>query len=124
MFAFGGVGWRTIHSATEVVQLPRLHRRCNNAPGNTIGHEMTEQTIRLFISSPGDVATERRRATLAADKLNGEFAGRIRIEPVLWEERFYSSHASFQDQIAQAAACDIVVAIDRKSTRLNSSHRH
>ena len=72
---------------------------------------MTEPVIRLFVSSPSDVSAERRRAALVVEQLNGEFAGRVRIEPVLWEEHFYSSHAGFQDQITEAAACDIVIAI-------------
>ena len=68
---------------------------------------MSERVIRLFVSSPSDVSTERRRAALVVEQLNGEFAGRVRIQPVLWEEHFYSSHAGFQDQIAEAAAFDI-----------------
>src|ERR1019366_8322949 len=72
---------------------------------------MTTPVIRLFISSPSDVAAERRRAAMVAERLNSEFAGRLRIEPILWEEHFYSSHGGFQDQIAEAATCDIVVAI-------------
>ena len=84
---------------------------------------MSERVIRLFVSSPSDVSTERRRAALVVEQLNGEFAGRVRIEPVLWEEHFYSSHAGFQDQIANAAACDIVIAIfgGRLGTRLPAS---
>jgi tetratricopeptide (TPR) repeat protein len=81
---------------------------------------MTEPVIRLFISSPSDVSTERRRAALVVERLNGEFAGRVCIEPILWEEHFYSSHAGFQDQIAEAARCDIVIAVfgGRLGTRL------
>ena len=81
---------------------------------------MTEPVIRLFISSPSDVSAERRRAALVVDRLNGEFAGRVRIEPILWEEHFYSSHAGFQGQIAETATCDIVIAIfgGRLGTRL------
>jgi hypothetical protein len=81
---------------------------------------MTRPVIRLFISSLSDVAAERRRAAMVAEQLNGEFAGRVRIEPILWEERFYSSHAGFQGQIAEAATGDIVAAVfgGRLDTRL------
>nr|WP_294524515.1 DUF4062 domain-containing protein [uncultured Rhodopila sp.] len=84
---------------------------------------MTESVIRLFISSPADVSAERQRVAMAAERLNGEFAGRVRIEPILWEEQFYSSHTGFQGQIANAADCDIVVAIfgARLGTRLPDS---
>ncbi len=36
---------------------------------------MPETTIRLFVSSPADVAAERRRVALIEQQLNGEFAG-------------------------------------------------
>ena len=75
---------------------------------------MSERVIRLFVSSPSDVSTERRRAALVVEQLNGEFAGRVRIQPVLWEEHFYSSHAGFQDQIAEAATFDIVIGTGAK----------
>jgi hypothetical protein len=42
--------------------------------------------------------------------LNAAFAGSVMIEPVLWEERFYSAHDGFQPQIARSADCDIVIA--------------
>ena len=35
------------------------------------------------------------------------------IEPMRWEERFYSAHDGFQAQIARSIDCDIVVAILR-----------
>ncbi|MFL5288458.1 MAG: hypothetical protein ACJ8AW_47765, partial [Rhodopila sp.] len=84
---------------------------------------MIQPVIRLFISSPADVSAERRRAALVVERLNGEFAGRVRIEPVLREEYFYSAHAGFQDQITEAATCDIVIAIfgGRIGTRLPDS---
>ena len=65
------------------------------------------------MSSPGDVAPERQRAAQVVERLNGEFAGRVRIEAVLWEDASYSAHAGFQDQITEAADCDVVIAIFR-----------
>jgi hypothetical protein len=35
---------------------------------------MSERVIRLFVTSPSDVSTERRRAALVVEQLNGEFA--------------------------------------------------
>ncbi len=80
-------------------------------------------TVRLFISSPGDLQTStsdpgktpepgaRERVALVAKKFNGIFANRVIIKPVLWEEQYYSAHDTFQGQIEEAGACDVVIAI-------------
>jgi tetratricopeptide (TPR) repeat protein len=73
---------------------------------------MTEETVlNLFVSSPGDVQAERERVDLVVERLNAEFAGRARIRTIRWETRYYSSHETFQTQIPEASACDLVVAI-------------
>ena len=69
--------------------------------------------IRVFVSSPGDTRHERRRVDRVLARLNGEYAGAVRLVPVLWEDRFYSAHESFQPQIPEAADCDIVIAVFR-----------
>jgi hypothetical protein len=69
------------------------------------------RTVRVFVSSPGDAANERKRVVRVIEKFNAAFAGSVVIEPVLWEERFYSAHDGFQPQIARSADCDIVIAI-------------
>ncbi len=74
---------------------------------------MAEQSLRLFVSSPGDVDGERRRIDLVVDRLNAEFAGRVRIQTVRWELSYYSAHDTFQRQIPEAAECDVVVAVFR-----------
>ena len=70
-----------------------------------------ETVLNLFVSSPGDVQPERERVDLVVDRLNAEFAGRVRIRTIRWETRYYSSHETFQTQIPEASACDLVVAI-------------
>ena len=73
---------------------------------------MTEEAVlNLFVSSPGDVQAERERVDLVVERLNAEFAGRVRIRAIRWETRYYSSHETFQTQIPEASACDLVVAI-------------
>jgi tetratricopeptide (TPR) repeat protein len=79
---------------------------------------VTEQVLRLFVSSPGDVIPERQRVDLVVERLNSEFEGLVRIETVRWETSYYSAHDTFQKQIPEAANCDVVVAIFR--TRLGS----
>jgi len=41
------------------------------------------KTIRIFISSPGDVAEERERAKRVVESLRKRYAGRLALETVL-----------------------------------------
>ena len=67
--------------------------------------------VRVFVSSPGDVAPERGRVDAVAAKLNREYEGLARFQTVLWEASFYKADRTFQPQIPEAAACDVVVSI-------------
>jgi len=76
---------------------------------------MSELTVRLFISSPYDVRSERDRVVTLVDRLNGEFEDVVKIDVLRWEDAFYTSAQSFQEQIdtavANIAEVDIVVCI-------------
>jgi eukaryotic-like serine/threonine-protein kinase len=67
--------------------------------------------VRVFVSSPSDVLPERGRVDAVAAKLNREYEGLALIKTVLWEESFYKANSTFQSQIPEAAACDIVLSI-------------
>jgi eukaryotic-like serine/threonine-protein kinase len=67
--------------------------------------------VRVFISSPGDSTFERQRTVRILARLNGEFAGIARFVPIRWEDELYKAHDTFQAQIPEAAACDVVIAI-------------
>ena len=69
------------------------------------------RVVRVFVSSPTDVAAERGRVQAIAATLNREYQGLVSFETVLWEEHFYKADRSFQPQIAESVACDIVVSI-------------
>jgi WD40 repeat protein len=69
------------------------------------------QKVRIFVSSPIDVTPERGRVQAAAAKLTREYAGLVEFETVLWEDHFYTADRSFQPQIPEPVACDIVVSI-------------
>jgi eukaryotic-like serine/threonine-protein kinase len=73
------------------------------------------RTVRIFVSSPGDVPDERQRVQSIAEKLSGEFGRVLQFDTVLWESEIYKAHdGGFQPQIEQrvkAAECDIVIAI-------------
>src|SRR5438445_319559 len=57
--------------------------------------------LKIFISSPGDVADERRRAALVISLLKREFARFLDISAVLWEYEPMLSSGHFQDSLDQ-----------------------
>jgi WD40 repeat protein len=59
----------------------------------------TPRTIRILISSPGDVAEERDRARQVIDSLRRRYARRFQLKPVLWEELALQVDMSFQQGI-------------------------
>jgi len=59
---------------------------------------LTEQVLRLFVASPGDVPDERRRVDLVVERLNSEFEGRVRIETVRWETPIIRPTKRFRDR--------------------------
>jgi tetratricopeptide (TPR) repeat protein len=83
---------------------------------------MTEKmrTLRIFISSPGDVVEERTLTKRVLERLKGEFSGRITLEPIFWEHEPLLATDTFQGQIVRPSETDIVVAIlwSRLGTRL------
>lgn len=71
-----------------------------------------ERRIKVFVSSPGDLSLERRRIAGLVARLNGEYAGFVRIETVMYEEQVYSSReGGFQAQIEKSSASDLVLAM-------------
>ena len=83
---------------------------------------MNEQpdTIRIFISSPSDVAEERTITKRVIERLQSEFSGRVLLEPIFWEHEPLLATQSFQEQIIKPSETDIVVCIlwSRLGTRL------
>ncbi len=69
------------------------------------------RVVKVFVSSPVDVAPERGRVQAVATKLNREYEGQVEFDTVLWEEHFYKADRSFQPQIQQPEACDVLVSI-------------
>jgi tetratricopeptide (TPR) repeat protein len=78
---------------------------------HTVRPMPTETVLNLFVSSPGDVQAERERVEFVVARLNAEYQGRAQIRAIRWETRYYSSHDTFQAQIPEAAASDLVLAI-------------
>src|SRR5581483_11720863 len=89
----------------------RLYSTGGGLAGYGSGRSM--KTVRVFVSSPGDTHFERMRVERVVARLNGEFQGIAKLEAIRWENAFYQARATFQQQIPEASACDIVVAILR-----------
>jgi tetratricopeptide (TPR) repeat protein len=73
------------------------------------------KTVRIFISSPGDVAEERERARQVVEGLRRRYAGQFHLLPVLWEDLPLQADMSFQQGIdlvlSQEHGIDVAVLI-------------
>lgn len=69
------------------------------------------QTIRVFISSPSDVAAERAAALRVIERLKRQYHGRARLDPFLWEHDAYEASRPFHAQIPRAGEYDVVILI-------------
>jgi WD40 repeat protein len=79
--------------------------------------------LRFFISSPGDVAHERRIARAVFKRLDAEFAGVVELDPYFWEYEPFDFSKSFQQQIANPSDFDVVLCFlwSRLGSPLHSS---
>jgi hypothetical protein len=56
-----------------------------SAASGARGNVLAEQTLRIFVSSPSDVAAERERVKLVAERLNAELEGVVHLDVLRWE---------------------------------------
>jgi len=57
------------------------------------------RTVEIFLSSPADVAEERFIARGVSERLQGELAGYLKLETVLWEFEPLLASGDYQSQI-------------------------
>jgi hypothetical protein len=69
------------------------------------------RTLRIFVSSPRDVGSERALAARTLDRLRFEFRGVCDLRPIFWEQMPMRATDTFQAQIPQAGEADICVFI-------------
>lgn len=69
------------------------------------------QTLRIFISSPGDVADERQIAGKVLERLQGKYWSFVRLDDVFWEQKVIRSTAHYQDELVNPGECEMVVGI-------------
>jgi tetratricopeptide (TPR) repeat protein len=82
---------------------------------------MTElPLLKIFLSSPGDVAEERALAEFVFRRLADEVSDVARLSFLIWEHEPLFGHAGFQEQIERPSQSDLVVIIlwSRLGTRL------
>jgi tetratricopeptide (TPR) repeat protein len=75
---------------------------------------MSVREVKIFVSSPGDVNSERALAFRVVKRLQREHVDHLKIIPVLWEQLPLEAVGGFQDEIeriASPAGADIVVFI-------------
>lgn len=79
-------------------------------------------TLRIFVSSPGDVGEERSLTAKVIAQLREEFEGQVELEPIFWEHEPLRATASFQEQLPRPSETDLVILIlwSRLGTRLPS----
>jgi len=58
---------------------------------------MALKTLRIFISSPGDVAEERLIARRAIGRLDSQVGDLLHLEAVFWEHHPLLATSSFQE---------------------------
>jgi WD40 repeat protein len=82
------------------------------------------KTVKIFVSSPGDVRQERQVTAKVLARLETQFAGRVGVKGYFWEHEPMHAGADFQTQIPPPAKFDVFVGIlwSRLGTRLHSSH--
>lgn len=86
------------------------------------------RTLRIFVSSPGDVSDERARARAVIERVGRYFEGQARLVPVLWEDAPLRATASFQqgvDEQVDLGQIDLVVFLlwSRLGTPLGAAYR-
>ncbi|HEV3409586.1 MAG TPA: AAA family ATPase [Chthoniobacterales bacterium] len=87
---------------------------------------MPTPELRIFVSSPGDVAREREIARRIIDRLQGEFAAQIRLAPYFWEhEPMLSNAGDYQENIPAPAEFEVFLCLlwSRLGTRLHPKQR-
>ena len=81
---------------------------------------MSLPTLKVFVSSPGDVVPERQVAGRVLEQLAHEYSAIAHIEKVLWEHEPLLATEGFQTQIVRPSETDIVLCIlwSRLGTKL------
>lgn len=94
---------------TADFHLPKRHKTCLYHPD--IKRTSPMQTLRIFISSPGDVAEERQITGKVIERLQGKYWSFVRLHDVFWEQKVVRSTAHYQDELINPGDCEMVLGI-------------
>jgi hypothetical protein len=72
---------------------------------------MPLKSLRIFVSSPGDVAEERLIARRVIGRLEAQFGDVLHLEPLFWEHEPLLATATFQEQMPRTSESDIAIVI-------------
>jgi tetratricopeptide (TPR) repeat protein len=72
---------------------------------------MPLKSLRVFVSSPGDVAEERLIARRVIGRLEAQFGDVLHLEPLFWEHEPLLATATFQEQMPRTSESDIAIVI-------------
>src|SRR6202171_1699760 len=81
--------------------------------------------LKIFVSSPGDVGSEREICIRIIDRVQASFVRHLTLTTYLWEHEPMEPIQDFQSNIDDPGDYDIVICIlwSRLGTRLHSRHR-
>jgi hypothetical protein len=66
-------------------------------------------TLKIFVSSPGDVGLERGICQRVLNRMELEFRGLVQLEPIFWEFEPLRATGHFQPQIPRASESDLCI---------------
>lgn len=69
------------------------------------------KTIRIFVSSPSDLAPERQISVQVIDRLHNEFKHFFDVKPVFWEHEPLLATEHFQEGLISPDQCDIMLCM-------------
>ena len=72
---------------------------------------MALKSLRIFVSSPGDVTEERLIARRVIGRLEAQFGDALKLEPLFWEHEPLLATASFQEQVPRTSEADVAIVI-------------
>lgn len=71
------------------------------------------QTLKIYVSSPGDTGPERKIVEQTCESIERQFGGSVVLERYLWEDSPFSADRDFQESLPDIAEMDIAIFILR-----------
>ncbi len=69
------------------------------------------QTLKVFVSSPGDVREEREIVGRVVERIEARYWNFVRLDSVLWESELVRATGHFNEEIVRPSECDVVLSV-------------